>query len=134
MVRRMARPSHVRDAVETLLRASDRHDWTAEELHRAINGSGTAADFSSVFRAVRHLSESGTVAAVEVAGGATRYEFAVDHHEHAQCGSCGSLTAISGCLLPADALAGVRRATGFVVDGHQLLLTGRCASCATAAG
>ena len=51
----MARPAHVRSAVERTLEGSDRHGWSVDGLADALKAEGVDAGFSAVWRALRHL-------------------------------------------------------------------------------
>jgi Fe2+ or Zn2+ uptake regulation protein len=127
----MARPSHVRDAVSKLVAGSDRHGWTLDEAHAALAAEGTYADPSSVFRALVHLSEGGSLERVELGDGRARFERPGSHHEHIVCSGCGQVAEIPGCLIGA-AVPEVERRTGFAVSGHSLTFSGRCADCGEA--
>jgi Fur family ferric uptake transcriptional regulator len=125
----MARPSHVRDAVADLVSESDRHGWTLDEAHAALSSKGVAADPSSVFRALVHLSEAGTLERIELGDGRARFERPGSHHEHIVCSGCGEVAEIPGCLID-RAVPEVERRTGFSVTGHNLTFSGRCGDCA----
>ena len=124
----MARPSHVRDAVEELVASSDRHGWTLDAAHEALSSSGVSADPSSVFRALVHLSEEGELERVDLGDGRARFERSASHHEHIVCSDCGAVAEIPGCLID-RAVPEVERRTGFSVTGHQLTFSGRCEAC-----
>lgn len=125
----MARPSHVRDAVRSLLRGSERHDWSIDEVVAALAERDVAADYSSVFRGLGRLESDGAVRRVELGDGKARYEAAHDHHEHVRCERCGVVAAVPGCAVDAVRPA-VERDTGFRLTGHQLLFSGVCPGCA----
>jgi Fur family transcriptional regulator, ferric uptake regulator len=127
----MARPSHVRDAVASLVAKSDRHGWTLDEAHGALRSDGVAADPSSVFRALVHLSETGELEKIELGDGRARFERSGSHHEHIVCSQCGEVAEISGCLID-QAVPEVERRTGFSVTGHSLTFSGCCADCSGA--
>lgn len=129
---RMARPSHVRDAVAELVAGSDRHGWTLDEAHAALAASGVEADPSSVFRALVHLSEGGELERVELGDGRARFEPPGGHHEHIVCSGCGEVAEIPGCLID-QAVPEVERRTGFSVSGHNLTFSGHCRACTGAA-
>lgn len=124
----MPRPSHVRDAVSVLVAGSDRHGWTLDEAHAALGSKGVEADPSSVFRALVHLSESGSLKRVELGDGRARFERPGSHHEHIVCSECGAVAEVPGCLIDA-AVPEVERRTGFAVTGHSLTFSGRCGAC-----
>ena len=124
----MARPSHVRDAVSELVSSSDRHGWTLEDAHAALDSRGVEADPSSVFRALVHLSDAGALERVELGDGRARFERPGSHHEHIVCSECGEVAEIPGCLID-RAVPEVEKRTGFAVTGHSLTFSGRCAHC-----
>jgi Fur family ferric uptake transcriptional regulator len=124
----MARPSHVRDAVSQLVVTSDRHGWTLDEAHAALGAQGMDADPSSVFRALVHLSENGSLERVELGDGRARFERPGSHHEHIVCSDCGQVAEVPGCLID-SAVPEVERRTGFSVTGHNLTFSGRCQDC-----
>lgn len=129
MLRRMARPSPVRDAVAKLVAASGRHDWSIEDLVVTLGERGVEADFSSVFRALARLEADGAVRRVELGDGKARYEAAGEHHEHVRCDRCGAVGAVPGCIVD-EAVPRVQQLTGFQVTGHQILFSGLCPACA----
>ncbi len=124
----MARPSHVRDSVRRLLERSDRHDWSIEDLHTGILGTGLSADYSSVFRAVTWLQRRGVIGQVALGDGRVRYELAGRHHDHVRCDECGAVSSLPECLLERSE-ARVENGTGFVVTGHRLVFSGLCPAC-----
>ncbi len=132
MVAAVPRPSHVRDAVADLVAGSDRHGWTLDEAHAALDSNGVEADPSSVFRALVYLSESGKLERVELGDGRARFERRGSHHEHIVCSDCGEVAEIPGCLID-RAVPEVEARTGFSVTGHSLTFAGRCAECGGAA-
>jgi Fe2+ or Zn2+ uptake regulation protein len=128
IVAAMPRPSHVRDAVAELVAASDKHGWTLEAAHEELRSRGVAADPSSVFRALVHLSEAGELERFELGDGRARFERSANHHEHILCSVCGEVAEIPGCLID-RAVPEVERRTGFEVTGHNLTLSGCCPDC-----
>lgn len=119
----MARPSHVRDAIATLIAASDRHDWTIEAVIERLRSHGVSADYSTAFRALVKLVDNGQIRRVDLGDGKAHYEAATDHHEHVRCESCGAVDEVAGCAVR-------KPVTDFVITGHQLLFSGICPRCA----
>src|SRR5919202_5844381 len=99
----MARPAHVRTAVERILENSDCPGWSVDSLADALNAAGVDASFSAVWRALQHLEQTGIATRVDLGDGKTRYELAGAHHEHVQCEHCGAVSAVEGCVV-ADAV------------------------------
>jgi Fe2+ or Zn2+ uptake regulation protein len=103
-----------------------RHDWTIEELRKALSKRGVRADFSSVFRALRQLEGAGEVLRIDLGDGKARFEAVGEHHEHVRCDRCGAVEAVPGCLVE-DSV--VERRTGFAITGHRVLFAGICPRC-----
>ena len=87
-----------------------------------------SADFSSVFRALRHLEDEGAILRIDLGDGKARFERTGEHHEHVRCERCGAVAAVPGCLVESSAPA-VERRTGFEITGHRLLFAGICPDC-----
>ena len=78
---------------------------------------------------LKALVEEGAAVAVELPGEPARYErAAAGHHHHFRCRACARVFEVPGCARGIPALA----PAGFEVDGHELVLYGRCAPCAAA--
>jgi len=128
----MPRPSRVRNAVAELVSGSEKHGWTLDEAHAALRSRGVAADPSSVFRALTHLSDVGELERFDIGDGRARFEKQGHHHEHIVCSDCGQVAEVPGCLI-AKAVPEVERRTGFAVTGHRLTFSGQCGDCGEAA-
>lgn len=91
---------------------------------QVVPGIGTA----TVYRAVKAGLEDGWLVEVHLPGErSAAYELAgKDHHHHFECKGCGKVFDVEGCpghlskLIP----------PGFVMEGHELVLYGRCGVCA----
>ena len=129
----IGRPSHIRPALIDVLAQEGGHDWTIERLRGALSERGVPADFSSVFRALRHLERDGEVLRIDLGDGKARFEGAGEHHEHVRCDLCGRIDAVPGCLVGGSAPKVARR-TGFRITGHRLLFAGICPGCRREAG
>src|SRR5919199_1577749 len=124
----MARPAHVRTAVERILESSDCPGWSVESLTDALNAAGVDASFSAVWRALRHLERAGVATRVDLGDGKVRYEPAGAHHDHVQCERCGTVSAVEGCVVE-YAVRTVEASTGFSLSDHRLVFRGVCPSC-----
>jgi Fur family ferric uptake transcriptional regulator len=81
---------------------------------------------ATVYRNVKILAGEGWLSEVELPGGGLRYELADrPHHHHFLCRSCDQVFDVHRCPDEVEALA----PDGFEVDGHELILFGRCAAC-----
>lgn len=125
----MARRSLIAEQVLEIMRRPVRHCWTLDELQDDLARRGLAPNPSSVFRAVCGLERSGTVVRVPVGDGRGHYEVASEHHDHLVCSTCGRMEPLA-CSIVADLASRVRVWSGFLVSGHQLVLSGTCGTCA----
>lgn len=82
---------------------------------------------ATVYRALKSMVEEGQLAPVELPGEPARYESAGrGHHHHFRCNSCDRVYEVEGCPGDLSPLA----PPGFQLQGHDVLLYGRCAYCA----
>ncbi len=123
----MERRTRQREAIRRALVAAGRPLSPQEILadaQREVPGLGIA----TVYRTVKSLADDGEVTAVELPGGLTCFERRHQHHHHHfQCRGCQKVFEVHGCPGHLDRLA----PAGFSVEGHELLLFGRCADCRT---
>ncbi|MDE0358403.1 MAG: transcriptional repressor [Gammaproteobacteria bacterium] len=97
-------------------------DEVLEHGQRIVPSLGLA----TVYRNVKALADDGWLSQVELPGGGLRYELAErPHHHHFLCRSCDLAFDIHRCPDEVEELA----PEGFEVDGHELILFGRCAEC-----
>lgn len=122
----MERRTRQRAAIAETLRVAARPLTPAElllEAQHQVPGLGIA----TVYRAIRAMLDDGSARQVDLPGSAPRYEPAhLGHHHHFQCRACGEVFEIHGC--PGD-LARLAP-PGFELDGHDVVLFGRCGRCA----
>lgn len=124
----MERQTRQRAAIRTAIETAGRPLSPAEVLaaaQREVPGLGIA----TVYRAINGLLDDGTVVAVELPGAPPRYEPArLTHHHHFRCHSCDRVYEVHGCPRGIAALT----PEGFELDGHELVLYGRCGACVAA--
>ena len=120
----MPRPPRHHAAIRTLI-ADAPGPLSAEEVREALSDTGVGQ--ATVYRALKAAAEDGTLKAVDLPTGPTRYEPADrPHHHHFHCDACGRVYDLPGCpgglraLLP----------DGFTLDRHEVLLFGHCEACA----
>jgi Fur family ferric uptake transcriptional regulator len=104
----------------------------AAEIHESVRGRRPGVGIASVYRALDTLTALGLVHRIDLRGDGARYEPAEpsgDHHHHLVCGDCGKVEAFSDDRLE-TAIQGVSSAASFRIDEHDVVLRGRCASCA----
>jgi Fur family ferric uptake transcriptional regulator len=102
------------------------------ELYDLVRRRRPRSGIASVYRALETLTQLGLVHRLELGSGGARYEAAApggDHHHHLVCGDCGKVEAFSSARLE-QAINAVSSAAAFRVDEHDVVLRGRCTTCA----
>jgi Fur family ferric uptake transcriptional regulator len=124
----MERNTKQRDAIREVFERTARPLGPTEVLEEGrahVAGLGIA----TVYRTINSLVESGWLVPVELPGEAPRYERSgAAHHHHFRCRACDRVFEIQGC--PGDLTE--LTPTGFVLEAHEVVLYGVCASCARA--
>lgn len=124
----MERTTRQREAIREVFGKTER-PLSPQEVQKRAERISAPVSLATVYRTLKGLVEEGVVVPVELPGQPPRYEPAgLDHHHHFQCRTCGRVFDIHGCPGRLDRLA----PAGFVVESHEITLTGRCAACATA--
>lgn len=99
---------------------------SVEELVRASKNS---FDVATAYRTLDVLAAARVVRKLRINDDRALYELAHDHHHHAVCTSCGTISDISMCI-PDDLPKKVKRVSGFSrIDSHTLEFFGLCATC-----
>lgn len=120
-----ARATRQRLAVRRALELT-RTPLRAQDVHAQATASVPGIGLATVYRALKSLIEAGDVVPVELPGDTPRYELAHHHHHHHfSCRECGQVFEVDGCPADLETLA----PQGFAVDGHEVVLYGRCAEC-----
>ncbi|HNV76258.1 MAG TPA: transcriptional repressor [Gemmatimonadaceae bacterium] len=121
------RRTRQRDAVRAALEATHA-PMRAQDIHAHAARKAPGIGLATVYRSLKALIEAGDVAVVTLPGDTPRYELAhLHHHHHFHCRACGGVFEVEGCPGDLAALA----PSGFAVDGHEVVLYGRCARCAS---
>ncbi len=114
-----------RRAIREVFEQSDRPLSTTEILtaaQRRRPGLGIA----TVYRTVKLLLDNGWLTIVKLPGEPPRYEMSgKPHHHHFYCNYCGRAFEVPGNIRLLDAIV----PRGFVLEGHDLVLNGRCRDC-----
>lgn len=82
---------------------------------------------ATVYRTIKSLGEVGLLTQVDLPGETPRFETTgKTHHHHFHCRQCDRVYELEGCP---EGLARMTP-TGFSLEAHEVVLYGRCASCA----
>ena len=104
---------------------------TAETIHERVRANLPGVSLGTIYRTLDILRGIGLVQMFSHAGGAARYEAALDKHHHLVCETCGTILNVQAPDVAsiASTIAGAYRYTG--VD-TALTITGRCPDCVSA--
>lgn len=122
----MKRKTSQRTAIEQVFLKQDRALGIGEILTggRAIVRSLNQA---TVYRNLKLLVERGWLKQVNHPSLGTLYEkTGKEHHHHFHCHACNRVFELPGCALNAQEAA----PEGFIVEDHEVFLSGVCPSCA----
>jgi Fur family ferric uptake transcriptional regulator len=123
---RVQRYTRQRNSILNALVAAQRPLGPQEILDAAREDTSTLG-IATVYRTIALLLEDGAIRAVSLPGDAPRYEAAdLGHHHHFKCEACERVFDVNACV--EDLVKLVPR--GFVLQGHEVTLYGRCAECA----
>lgn len=121
----MQRNTRQREAIR-LAFLNNEHPMTPAEAHQAAEGYCAGLGIATVYRALRRLCQEGWLVQLELPGEQTSYyERAQQHHHHFVCRLCQRLYRVAGCPPNLEELT----PEGCLLEDHELLLYGVCASC-----
>ena len=121
-----ARQTRQREVIVQVLQQAEGPLSAPELLSRAqatLPGLGTA----TVYRTLKLMQEQGAAHAVHLDGEPLYESSGRGHHHHFSCNGCGRVFSLSSC--PVALPKGTVYPGGFVVEGHEVTLYGRCPAC-----
>lgn len=99
---------------------------TPAEICKAGKKTIPSLGIATVYRVLKLLVDEGRVRLVGIPGTSPHYEStARQHHHFFFCQKCRRLYNLAGCVRGIGELA----PKGFSVEGHEIVLSGRCADC-----
>ncbi len=99
---------------------------TAEEVFAQVSQLYPSISKATVYRNLNLLADEGTILRVAVANAPDRYDKTSHMHCHFMCRNCGK---VYDYTLAQDIVIDERLNPGFVVNGYELVVNGRCAQC-----
>ena len=125
----MERQTRQRVAIERVFNET-RRPLDPQEVLAAARRYVPRTGIATVYRAIKSLIDDGRVVAVALPGDNARYEPAGRaHHHHFQCRRCHKVFELEGC----SGDFGTVTPPGFRLEDHEVVLYGRCDSCAAVA-
>jgi Fur family ferric uptake transcriptional regulator len=118
-----------RDIIVTDFLKTEGH-VTAEEFYRKIKKRHKNIGFTTVYRTLKLLTESGLATEQVFADNLTRYEPLPEeeHHDHLICLKCGSITEFEDSRLE-NMQVKIADDLGFEIVNHKMEFYGYCSKC-----
>jgi Fur family ferric uptake transcriptional regulator len=118
-----------RDIIVTQFLKQEEH-ITAEELYRKVSKKHKEIGYTTVYRTLKLLAESGLATERIFADHLTRYEpvSAEEHHDHLICLTCGSITEFENPKLE-RMQEKIASDFGFSIVDHKMEFYGYCREC-----
>ncbi|MGI8461020.1 MAG: Fur family transcriptional regulator [Solirubrobacterales bacterium] len=125
------RSGGARDAVIELL-AGENCCLSAQQISRQLDRQDREVGLASIYRALDLLQGLGLVQRLDTGDGPSRFERISpggDHHHHAVCESCGTLTPFEDDSLE-HAIERLGARLEHRISGHDVVIRGLCPDCA----
>ena len=101
---------------------------TAEEIYDEIVREHPHISRGTVYRNLKHLSDSGDICKLEIPDGPDRYDHRTHNHYHARCLKCGKVFDVEMPYIE-DLEQSIQDSHGFVITGHEIMFKGVCPTC-----
>jgi Fur family ferric uptake transcriptional regulator len=114
--------------LETFLR--DEGHRSVEDIYRVVREDDPRIGYTTVYRTMKLLTDSGLAREIDLADGITRYEhlYNHEHHDHMICMQCGnSIEFYDSDIETVQDEASDQ--LGFKVTDHKLQIYGLCGAC-----
>jgi Fur family ferric uptake transcriptional regulator len=107
----------------------DKH-WSVEELYEEMKKKGFKVSYSTIYRTLRRLVESGLANQIELGDGFLRFEpsHRGEHHDHLICISCGKIIEFYDEELE-KLQENIGKKHNFTIKSHKLDIFGICDDC-----
>lgn len=102
---------------------------SADQIYRDVKAVSPGIGFSTVYRTMKLLVESGLVQERHFGDGEALYETVSSHHDHCICTSCGKIIEFENPQIEALQQSIAER-FGFQLSSHKMELYGVCRECA----
>jgi Fe2+ or Zn2+ uptake regulation protein len=109
------------------VRRSQSH-LTAGEIFERVRRRDPRIAYGTVYRTLHLLAEHGLIQELTFADQASRYDGRVERHDHVHCLECGVLLDVD-VPVALMALHVAAEQSGFDVDSHHTVFSGRCPEC-----
>lgn len=108
--------------------AADASHPTAEHVYATLRPEIPSLSPATVYRILESLERERLIRRVSTTHGVARFDANMDPHQHVICRRCGHMTDLDMPALRAVAV-GRSAVPGFVVEGLDIRIVGRCTTC-----
>ncbi len=108
--------------------AEDPSHPTADAIYQRLRSAMPALSPATVYRVLEALVRDGLLRRVSTTGGAGRFDPNLTPHQHLICRVCGRMTDVHAPAVEVGRVA-ARARPRFVVEGVDIRIVGRCATC-----
>ena len=128
-LQRRLKSSSKRSLVVQYFLKNDRH-YTVEGLYDEVKQINPKVSFSTVYRALKLLSDCGLASECNFGDGIVRFEpvHKTQHHDHLICVSCGRIIEFKNEQIEKIQKDVARKYT-FSISSHRMELYGMCSKC-----
>jgi Fur family peroxide stress response transcriptional regulator len=116
-----------RQVVLDVIRASHDHPTAKQVFERALKVAPKLS-FATVYNALNHLAEAGSLRLIRFGDDALRYDPMLDRHDHLMCRVCGRIIDVMEAPTP-SLPRGFTPPEGFEVEEITLHIMGLCGAC-----
>ena len=120
-----------RDMILAVFLSTEKH-VSAEELYKLVRKKDSSIGYTTVYRTLKLLSESGLCGETEFGDGVLRFEhkYGHEHHDHLICLKCGKFIEASDSQIE-WLQENMAKKYGFKSLKHKLEIFGTCRKCLT---
>jgi len=116
-----------RQAIFAALYANPTHP-TAEAVYDVVRSQMPSISLRTVYQTLNDLADMGEITQVDLGLGSARFDPNIEPHHHLVCNQCATVFDVPNSLAEPVLADGV--ANGFVVEATDVIIRGRCATCA----
>jgi len=103
---------------------------TADQIYEKARAADPHISRGTVYRNLNFLVENGSIVKIEVPDGPDHYDCTLKEHYHFNCRCCGKMFDVPGSVnVQFETASREMESQGFFVEGHNLILSGRCPDC-----
>ena len=102
---------------------------TADWVYQQLRPDFPDLSLGTVYRNLAQLKDAGLIQSLGVVNGQERFDGNVSPHTHFVCTQCGAVLDLMELTLPPSLLAQAQAASGCLIHGASLRLTGICPGC-----